>query len=554
MKAKNNSRKSSKERGVALLFALFALLLLSAVAASLVLMSNTDTAIDSSFRRERSADYAAKAGFEEARDRMRASTVPNPPLSSISASLPQVLPPANGSVLYLLNEGANVGSVQPWNTSNAYMDDELCHDGYTMPGLQAQSSVASDVRCTTLPNGGSWYVTANSWTGSAATSVPWAGTAAAIPYKWVRMALKVNGMNPAYPVNPAQPLTSQVCWNGATEVILSGAATCQAMSPSTNPVYIVTSLAVTGTGTRKIVQTELALDPLQPFPYGLYATGTSCTALQFSGGGNSNPATDSFTTANGGTYAGTGTDTGGDVGSNGGVVLTGHSMIGGSIGVQSTSNPSLCNYNGGDISTSGSAGTYQPNNYPGNVPTQVPVYTFPTPPDPSPLPPNTAYNGSLSIVPGTYGNISLSGKQTLTLAPGTYNLYSLSMSGQSSIVVNPPGAVVLNFPAASQSPITISGQGVMSNTTVANSVANNVDINYGGTGTVQVSGNGASVMNLNAPNAAVTVSGNGDVYGRIIGQTLNWSGNGKFHFDKNSALAPQNSGFYTLISFRQVSY
>ncbi len=35
-------------------------------------------------------------------------------------------------------------------------------------------------------------------------------------------------------------------------------------------------------------------------------------------------------------------------------------------------------------------------------------------------------------------------------------------------------------------------------------------------------------------NAAVQVAGNGDVFGRVIGQTLNWSGNGKFHFDKNS--------------------
>jgi hypothetical protein len=62
-----------------------------------------------------------------------------------------------------------------------------------------------------------------------------------------------------YSVNGAAP-TAQVCWNGSTEVILSGAATCQAMAPSANPVYMITSLAVSSLGTaRRMVQAEVAL-------------------------------------------------------------------------------------------------------------------------------------------------------------------------------------------------------------------------------------------------------------------------------------------------------
>jgi hypothetical protein len=324
------------------------------------------------------------------------------------------------------------------------------------------------------------------------------------------------------------------------------------MAQSANPVYVITSMGVTGSGTRKMVQAEVALDPAQPFPYGLYATGNTCPSLTFSGGGSTDPATDSFTTANGGTYATTNTPTGGDVGSNGGVSLQGHSQIGGAIGVQSLSPapPKPCSYAQGDLSLSGSAGPYNPGNaYPGNVANQIPTYTFPAPPDPVPAPPSTPYTGSLTMVPGTYGAISASGG-TITLAPGTYNIYSLSMTGKATLVVNPPGAVVLNFPSASANPVDLAGQSIVA----ANNIANNMQINYGGTGNITLAGQAASYFNVNAPNAQITVSGKGDIYGRIIGQTLTWSGNGKFHFDKNSSLGPPSNGQYRVISFRDVAY
>lgn len=596
MQNKKHHRNSHKESGVALFFALFALLLLSAIAASLVLMTNTETAIDSNFGRERVADYAAKAGFEEVRDRMMA-TNPNTinPLTSTGTPaagnlLPTAVPTtSNQQLVYVVNNGSTTNTVQPWTLGNAYVDDELCHDGYSGLGLTVEPP---DVPCVDLPSTSSWYQTQ-------ASTLPWSGTSGAIPYKWVRLGLKVNStagwllnnQPGGYWVNPNSPTSGayttnagvQVCWNGTSEVVLSGTGVtaCSQMANPANPVYTLTSLAVTGRGTRKIVQTEVALDPAIPFPYGLYATGTTCTSMQFSGGGNSNPATDSFNSANGGTYSSTGQDTGGDVGSNGGVVLTGHSMIGGSIGVLSTTT-SACGYNQGDLSTSGQAGTYNPSTFPGNVVTVLPQsYTFPAPPDPQPAPTNTSYspaacssssgsgsgngngnghgNGNggggggstgLCMVPGTYGAISLSGQSTLTLAPGTYNIYSLNISGQGSISVSPAGAVVLNFPSTSSSPLNFSGQAIVGGA----NIANNMQINYGGTGAISLSGQADSYMNVNAPNAAVNVSGQGDIYGRVIGKTLSWSGNGKFHYDKNSGLAPQSNAVFRLIAFRQLAY
>ena len=553
MKEKNKKRKMNQERGVALFFVLFALLLLSAIAASLVLMTNTETSVNANYRNERVADYAAKAGFEEVRARMR---VADP--GSITANLPTTPPPGNGTVLYVLNEGNAPGTVQPWNAGTAYMDDEICHDGYGWNGqMQQQGNLASDLRCTTTPNtngfNGAWYNTVTS-------NAPYSGTSAALPYKWVRVAMKLNctvqGSGNAYCVNAAQPAGTQVCWNGSTEVLLAGAATCQNMTPSTNPVYVITSLAVSGVSTRKMVQADVALNPAQPFPWGLYATGTTCPALTLNGGGNSNPFTDSYSSANGGTYATTNTPTGGDVGANGGVLLNGHAQVGGKVAVLSTAPsppglPNPCVGVTGDYSAvGGNAGLYNPGNaYPGNVLTQLagPV-TFPPPPDPVPMPPATPYAGGNTLVPGTYGAINTTG--TLTLSPGTYNIYSLTMTGQSSIIVSPPGAVVLKFPSTSASPINLAGQSFLSDTNIPNDLL----IQYGGTGTINIAGKNASYFNLDAPLATVNVGGNGDVFGRVIGQTLNWSGNGKFHFDKASSLGPPNNGPFTLISFRDVSY
>jgi Tfp pilus assembly protein PilX len=549
MRKKPKHSNRNPERGVALIFALFTLLLLSAIAAGLVFMTNTETGVNSNYRSERVSAFAAQAGIEEVRDRM--------PALNTAAVLPTTLPPAAGSVLYVLNEGAAAGTVQPWTAGNAYMDDEMCHD---FAGVQGQQP-ASNVRCTTSP------ATAMLVPGTLASPVtsnyPWSGTAAALPYKWVRVTLKESNSVQNYPVNGAS--TTQVCWNGSNEVLLSGAATCQGMAPSANPVYMVTSLAVSSSGkTRKMVQAEVALSPAQPFPYGLFATGTSCPALTFSGGGNTNPATDSYNSAKGGTYNTTQSPTQGDVGANGGVSLTGHAQIGGAVAVPSTAatppaatNP--CAGAQGDYNTTGSAGTYLPATYPGNVLQQAGPYIFPAPPNPSPVPtpgspiPSASCTppaSGICAVPGTYGAISLSGKTTLTLAPGVYNIYSLSISGQASVTVNPAGAVVLNFPSTSPNPISVSGQGISSSSLVPN----DFQVNYGGTGTVSLSGNGASYAVVDAPNAGLTVSGNGDFYGRVIGKTINYSGNGKFHFDKNSALGPQSNGGYALITFREISY
>ncbi len=333
----------NSERGIALFFAIFSLLLLMGIASALIFMANTETTVNSNYRQEQMAYFGAKAGIEEARARMMLSDP-----ASISASLPLVQPTnANGAIIYIVNPGATANSVEPWdNSSNSalFPDDELCHDGY---GTTFGTIVAPDVRCATngtggLPGGAAWYTHFNS-------NIPYSGTSAALPYKWARVAPKLNGSvsylsgsgstvsTNTYSVNTSlvtNPLTKMTCWDGAQEVPLATADTrCSQMLNSSNApmttVYLVTSLGVSPTGARKMVQADVALQPTPPFPYGLYATSNACPAITFTG---NNPTTDSHTTAGGQTYSGTHASTGGDIGANGSVSV-GNGNIGGIVGV-----------------------------------------------------------------------------------------------------------------------------------------------------------------------------------------------------------------------------
>ena len=63
-------RRRNGERGVALLLTMFALMIVTAIGFSMMFQTDTETAINSNFRDQQAAYYAAAAGLEEARDRM----------------------------------------------------------------------------------------------------------------------------------------------------------------------------------------------------------------------------------------------------------------------------------------------------------------------------------------------------------------------------------------------------------------------------------------------------------------------------------------------------
>jgi Tfp pilus assembly protein PilX len=540
--------KVSQQEGIALVSALLILILLSAIAVGLVLSTNTETSVNSNYRQERALDFAARAGIEEVRDRMApasVNTLVGPTCASASACLaatPVVPSTSNNGILYVRG-GATPGTVTPWTANTIYTDDELCHDGYGL--VTAQSS---DVHCSSVPVGSSWYA-------STTSTAPWAATTAALPFQWVRVSWKLNGSVQNYPVNAATCPTvgaagcsTPVCWDGAEEMLLPAGDTNCGQAASKNPagsqataVYILTSTAVnTTTGARKMVQAEVALPPpKQTNLAGFFATSTACGAFVMQGGAT----TDGFSSSGGG-YAATRSTTAGGIGSNGSVSLGGApTQVGGNVYVPNA----LIGACPDGVQESGGAGLLAGN----NVMAQ-PVVAVATPPVPNPLPPTTNNNNPSTLVPGTYGNINLTGQTNLVLAPGVYNINSISMTGQSTVTISPAGAVVINVAGTGQAtPIDLEGGGVV-NTTM---IAGNFQVNYAGSGTVKVAGGSAAYEVINSPNAALKFTGGSDFYGSAIGATVDDGGGTALHFDttlQNNTATPAAN--LAEISLREVSY
>ncbi|HEV2020932.1 MAG TPA: hypothetical protein VGQ94_00225 [Terriglobales bacterium] len=261
-------RRSKKERGVALLIALFALLLLSAIAFALMYMADTEQFINDNYRAGQKAYYAAVGGLQDVRERMFSTTPPHQIVG------PAALPGVAGSILYVRNPLAGE-VIDPTLASNRYFDDELCHENF--PGL-ALANPGVGIPCTAGPPAGLiTYI---------ASDAPFTNTAAALEYKWVRITLKANGTTAPFYANgsaAAGTLAAQVCWDGTNETLAGAPGT--ACPVTVRPVFMITSLARTASGARRMVQQEIAQTRLPPLPGALTLDGPAPVF----GAPNSNP-------------------------------------------------------------------------------------------------------------------------------------------------------------------------------------------------------------------------------------------------------------------------
>ena len=93
-----NSEATNRQRGVALIATMLALVLIAAITAGMIILSTTETNISANFRDEQTAYFASRGGLAEVRDRMRAGAT-----DSVKAVLPTALPGTAGGILYIIN-------------------------------------------------------------------------------------------------------------------------------------------------------------------------------------------------------------------------------------------------------------------------------------------------------------------------------------------------------------------------------------------------------------------------------------------------------------------
>jgi hypothetical protein len=178
--------------------------------------------------------------------------------------------------------------------------------------------------------------------------------------------------------------------------------------------------------------------------------------------------------------------------------------------------------------------------------------------------------------PGLYGDISAAGNKTVVLNPaGTtaancaaavYYINSISLKGNASLTINPcPGTggnggnapavwmpVIINIVGSGGGTVMDIGGNGIANTTFNSSL---IQFQYSGNGGINLHGNGATSAVMYAPNASVTLSGNGTIYGSVIAASILGNGNPvTIHYDRALAANLMTVGNWTLDTFTWSKY
>jgi hypothetical protein len=248
MKRDCKTRRRSQD-GIALLIAIFVLLLISVVAIALLVSSGTETALGANYRTSSSVYYAALAGLEEARGRLLPR---NPNYFGISV-VPPNLP--LGQTIYVINRLSSGDNIAPWDQSNSFYDKEYV----TEFGVEASTA--------------SWQSRYSVWDNNS-LSVP------GPIFKWVRinaaseqsLFLQVNSSG--YSTSPAiyfDPFHLNSSLNPWPSLVVGPTATSvQALE--------ITAMASLPTGSKKILQYLVAPAAFNlTFPSALTMDGNAVT-------------------------------------------------------------------------------------------------------------------------------------------------------------------------------------------------------------------------------------------------------------------------------------
>ena len=535
-----------RERGIALILVLLAMLVLSVLAAAIVFTARSETFASYNYKLDTQADYLAKAGIQGAINWFRSNHY-QPVTESNAATYYQVTSTGSPFNLFTAN-GSPVICISGCPSSNQPVQ---------LIGFGGGSSNYPDINNTeSTPQQVASAFSADlndpdntRVTGDADDSGYFNVNAVLLNYQTVNV-----GYQPPLTVTPVESwlITSRATWTGG-----SGSSTRVATAEEqaiVQPIYTPTwgnalygFCSVTMQG----------------------SSGTCTDAFNSSlgayGGGNPSVASgqcDSTTASN---VIGAGAS----VGANGGVTLGSNVTVSGDV-VIGTGGTSGCTANGFSGSTSSVLG--QVINGPYKAPPPSPTFRANFP---NGAPSYSLGSGSVQVLPAgaTWSNSPF--PQTTGVTPATsspcmdstcagtsahpYEISSISMSGgggggnapvlelvggssplnpvyydisslsETQGQINVSGYVVLNI----QTSLTIGGLGISNG--VSSSISPEaVVINYAGTNSVSISGNGAISALLNAPNATVSLGGGGSggyFVGAVQANNVSVQGGYPVHYD-----------------------
>ena len=343
----------------------------------------------------------------------------------------------------------------------------------------------------------------------------------------------------------------------ATLVSMSTVVDYFTAQPMTIQTWEITGVGrINGSG-QSLVEVEATVErrPSPVFQYAAFATDDTWNAMSFAGGAD----THSYDSAN---LAAGIANTGGNVGTNGSLDGNGNTTtINGTLSTPK-SGVGNCTSNNVTAATISGFATVTEN----LVQLPQPI-TLPTPPNITPPTSNITFNsggcpagapfctgsaGGSTISPPTastviqMGNVNLNGSAVVHMKAGIYELNSLTLNGNSKIIVD-TGPVIIK----------IKGQGVTTPLDLAGGGVSNPSLDptklqfiYGGTGNVKITGGTDTAALVYAPNASGAFAGAmTNFYGAVVTKYVTSMGGFSLFYDRRLLNSVMTAGNPMMTSF-----
>ena len=491
------------EQGIALVITLFLMATLSALAVSLMFLSQTETSASRNYKTMSQARYAGEAGVHKTMNYLMSTAYTN-------------------TVNTALFSGLNTNNVPVKNSGNDVVLSSVAADS-NYPDTTVKTAFAAAAQGTLAA-------------GSATLS--YSATA-----KLLTMA-------------PINAYGSGIKYIQTWEITATG----------TVPGAMPASVQVSAILERDVVDAQT---------FAVFATGTGCGAIDLGG----TVTTASYDSSQGATTV----NSGGNVGTNGNMTIGGHVDVHGALSSPRAGVGTCVNGAGMTALTENGSATVDPVP-PATTPNLISLpaaLNFDLPALPSPMPPVGATNTCLTITAAVFppqfppATCTTAGS-TITIDPGAATIrlgdisgnfvlkggnYAINSVGAGNLAVGTAGGsgqnnVVINLAGKTSAGGNLATVFDLNAQNVVNSSNDpaRLQIQYAGSGAIEMTGGSNSAFMLYAPNASVTTHGNADIWGSILARQLTSSGTPRFIYDRHLQSQFFMLGTFVMSSFSWKKY
>lgn len=504
----------SDDKGIALVFTLFLMGSLSALAVSLMFLSQTETSGTRNYRTMSQARYAGEAGVHKAINYLTNTALYTPPSSFSNYNL-------TVSPVTCTSGCATIGPV--------VLSGGVTGVTSNYPQAAIASAFASAVQGTLATN------VAGTTTNAASGTVTYGATARLLSMRRV------------------------TSYGGGTGTIQTWEITAVGTVPGALPATVEVSAVLE----RQLVDAQT---------FAVFATGTGCGAINLVG----NVETKSYDSSVAGSAASP-DSSGGNVGTNGNMTISGSVGVHGSLSSPRSGVGTCVNGSGVTaLTTSGQAAVDNNNviQLPQPLNFETPALPSPMPPTTtmstgaeicagvtasiataplatcSPTSPVTIDPMGGTVVLGNIsGNVVLKG--------GNYIINSVS-AGNVTVATSAAGAtgVVINLAGKTSTGTDLAQVWDQTAQNIVNPSmdASRFQIIYAGTGEFDMQGGANAAFVLYAPNASVETHGNGNIYGSVLTRTVTSGGTPAFIYDRRLDKTAYTMGNFVMTSFSWKKY